>query len=640
MSIASRVKAIIVEKLGVDEDEVTPEASLFNDLGADSLDAVELVMEFEKEFNIAIADNDAEKIGTVNDIFLYLKKVAILGISDEPKNVVNEIPKQNINTEPNFVEKIENAIKQDDWKSVLKLCEEQTSIGKSNDPYVYYHKTKALFNLNNIQEGFRAFEICKELFNNQYGNITNKPMWDKPTIDLYFQICKNDALINEKGKNYFNAVWKYIDCLELTDNVEIKFDLKEKRDQVYQLFISDIENLNFENRKVIMVADEYPFFKTQSILPLVSQNLGKLKFPPNHPKKGELYLGHPFRKNVYFPFENAEFLLFESQVMELTKILGKIGARKIEIEHIKGESSEIIQNIQKNISQDTQNTSSLGVNVKLHSVNLSASQNKQNNSENQSDLEQQSRSNKKISVILNFEKPQTIEKPDANEFIWYSHNEGWQDIVHQRMNNGVIDYSLVISSKSSEVLSEREFENIQNEYNNLIKVGYKNLFFSVKGQIQNNEKTTTQSNEYTKLKKMQATEWKIYVEFEPLSNISEKSAGGQNITSQFTESENNYIDFLEDVLDDGIISEDERKMLDKRMVKLNIKQERAIQIEDFVKSKHSYTENELQYIEILKDCLDDSKISEDERKILNKQKLKLNISDERAFQIENSIQKS
>ena len=63
--IQSRVKAIIVDKLGVDESEVAAEASFTNDLGADSLDTVELIMEFEKEFNIAIPDDQAEKIGTV-----------------------------------------------------------------------------------------------------------------------------------------------------------------------------------------------------------------------------------------------------------------------------------------------------------------------------------------------------------------------------------------------------------------------------------------------------------------------------------------------------------------------------------------------------------------------------------------------
>ena len=69
--IASRVQAIIVDKLGVDESEVTTEASFTNDLGADSLDTVELIMEFEKEFNIGIPDDQAEKIGTVGEAVSY-----------------------------------------------------------------------------------------------------------------------------------------------------------------------------------------------------------------------------------------------------------------------------------------------------------------------------------------------------------------------------------------------------------------------------------------------------------------------------------------------------------------------------------------------------------------------------------------
>jgi acyl carrier protein len=74
--IATRVNAIIVDKLGVDEAEVTPEASFTNDLGADSLDTVELIMEFEKEFNIAIPDDQAEKIGTVGEAVAYIENNA------------------------------------------------------------------------------------------------------------------------------------------------------------------------------------------------------------------------------------------------------------------------------------------------------------------------------------------------------------------------------------------------------------------------------------------------------------------------------------------------------------------------------------------------------------------------------------
>lgn len=72
--IFSKIKFIIIEKLGVDEKKVIPEASFINDLGADSLDEVELIMEFEKKFDIIISDDIAEKIITVDDANQYIKK--------------------------------------------------------------------------------------------------------------------------------------------------------------------------------------------------------------------------------------------------------------------------------------------------------------------------------------------------------------------------------------------------------------------------------------------------------------------------------------------------------------------------------------------------------------------------------------
>ena len=74
MSVAEKVKSIIVEQLGVEADEVTSEASFTEDLGADSLDIVELVMAFEEEFGIEIPDEDAEKITKVKEAVDYIEK--------------------------------------------------------------------------------------------------------------------------------------------------------------------------------------------------------------------------------------------------------------------------------------------------------------------------------------------------------------------------------------------------------------------------------------------------------------------------------------------------------------------------------------------------------------------------------------
>ncbi len=74
--VEAKVKEIIMNKLGVEAAQITPEASFTNDLGADSLDTVELVMEFEKSFNLQIPDEDAEKISTVGDAVKYISAKA------------------------------------------------------------------------------------------------------------------------------------------------------------------------------------------------------------------------------------------------------------------------------------------------------------------------------------------------------------------------------------------------------------------------------------------------------------------------------------------------------------------------------------------------------------------------------------
>ena len=77
MSIEQKIKAIIIEQLGVDEDEVTPQASFLDDLGADSLDIVELVMAMEEEFKIEIPDEDVEGLRTVQDLISYIRQHAV-----------------------------------------------------------------------------------------------------------------------------------------------------------------------------------------------------------------------------------------------------------------------------------------------------------------------------------------------------------------------------------------------------------------------------------------------------------------------------------------------------------------------------------------------------------------------------------
>ena len=125
--IASRVKAIIVDKLGVDENEVTIEASFTNDLGADSLDTVELIMEFEKEFNISIPDDQAENIATVGQAIAYLGErgvrlfVSLIATSQLAEDKPNELVRLSI-IRARFLEQLGAELRRDRARCLCLVC--------------------------------------------------------------------------------------------------------------------------------------------------------------------------------------------------------------------------------------------------------------------------------------------------------------------------------------------------------------------------------------------------------------------------------------------------------------------------------------------------------------------------------------
>ena len=97
------------------------------------------------------------------------------------------------------------------------------------------------------------------------------------------------------------------------------------------------------------------------------------------------------------------------------------------------------------------------------------------------------------------------------------------------------------------------------------------------------------------------------------------------------------MEFLDIALEDAIITNDERKLLEKKRQKLALSPDIAKKLEEYLVNKNNFTTDELEYIDLLKDCLEDNKISESERKILNKFRVKFNISIDRALQIENDF---
>ena len=281
--------------------------------------------------------------------------------------------------------------------------------------------------------------------------------------------------------------------------------------------------------------------------------------------------------------------------------------RSITIESVKGSSVDSIANSDINFKADAE--------IKIHSGG--GSRNIKTDSENNS------KSRNQLSTKQKFTPTKKPYLPES--LIWYNHEPEWQQIYQQRMNGNLDSYSISTKNQFSQFNKENEFEKIKAEYENLIvKVGAE---FTKKISKQFQEEGFT--------------EWKIEVDFTPVSELKEENFRQVSLAeSSLTKEEEDYIDMFKDAFEDDGVSSDERKLLDKKRDKLNIPPQRAEELEKIaIKSVSNFTEQEEEYIDMLKDSYEDGKISDDEKKLLNKRRDKLGISVDRANELEKIVVK-
>jgi len=612
---------------------------------------VKKLYDFEKKFIFNGNNNDNVVINAIslNDKFIFVGEIIkeiFTNIQNNTIAVNSNIKKDEIKQiETSYIEKIKTTIKDENWDLLLTICNEITEKDKKPNFEIYYYRSFANLKLNKFSECLKFYKICKELFQQNYGYFTLDNNWSVNIKEIYYKINLLEIEIYKKENNIFDTLWKYNECLNIETDVEEKFDLKEKRNETYLKVMNDFGNINFAKRKVILLEEDLPLFKTTNILPLNISSIGELKFPPNHPKKGQLYVGHPFRSNIYYPIEIAENQIFESQVTELTRVLQSLGAMRIEIEHVQGEKGSIF-NSENNSNYEKNNLDiSAKVDVKIHKVNAEYGHKSEKSNETEKLKNYQNTSNKRMSITQTFEITSEIGLPF--DLIWYHHNEVWQSIANQRLDGKLLSSEIVLSSEKSEVLNEKELKTIEEEYHDLVKAGYKNLAVGVSAGLKKDKEIENTQKSEIKIHKMETTIWKVYVEFAPLERIKSKQITPQQqvnlgtpdkVKENYNENENDYIELLKVALEDDIITKEERRYLEKKQVDLNISSSKALELETMMKAKNKFSDNELKYADEIKFIIkNNGKISNDERNILNKQKQKLNISDQKAFEIETEI---
>lgn len=337
-----------------------------------------------------------------------------------------------------------------------------------------------------------------------------------------------------------------------------------------------------------------------------------IQFPVGHPQANTLYIGHPFKPATYLPFENATEQLFMERVHELCYLGQCLGANEIRIKRLRGLDTASSEAKQLDVSGE--------LDVKAVNVGGSFGRNTavQNSYSSKDGMEM-------VQTYLPTKQPYC---PD--DLIWLDSEASWQALVKQRLNGNILSYSLHLSSSESVSMTSSKVMSV--------KASFEYLVTKVSGTYDSKSDKT--------FSKTEEIEWEIDMQFKPLQDFDDANANasnGQAIAQivqtqnfELSEDEMAYKEEVEFCLEDASeIDAHSRKFLERKRQKLGLSETRAQEIEDMVKaSLVSFTDEEKEYMEALDDVIEDGAIPDNVRRLLERERKSLGISEERAKELE------
>jgi len=335
-----------------------------------------------------------------------------------------------------------------------------------------------------------------------------------------------------------------------------------------------------------------------------------INFPIGHPQPNTLYIGHPLKPGVYIPFENATEQLFMEKVRELCYLAQCLGAVEIKFKRIKGLD---VSNSEASSVERSGEAGRKFLNVG-GSLGVSGSETNTFSSKDGVELVQ---------------RYSPIKKPFCPEgMVWYDSDPTWKTLVKQRLNGNILSYVEHVSSIETTTVSSNQLMSL--------KGSFEYLFAKASGSYDaKTDKTFSKTEEI---------EWEIDMQFKPLQDFDDANAykaqaialTTQTQTADLSESELAYKEEVEFCLEDeSEISAHSRKFLERKRQKLGLSETRAQEIEDMVKaSLVSFTDEEKEYMEALDDVIEDGVIPDNVRRLLERERKSLGISEERAKELE------
>lgn len=422
---------------------------------------------------------------------------------------------------------------------------------------------------------------------------------------LYTKYSAYQALNNliEARKYCLPVMLNAPDDMLRGDGVVIKDDATTDFTIYEDTFSTKYLEQPYNKRKILLPVNEYTDLNQEylSVLDINKLPDTHIEFPIGHPVAYQLYIGHPYIKQKYIPFENHELELLEDKVREFCQIVQGLGATEIAIECVNSSSSD-------NDNLSNQNVSG---NASYKVVSASAS------SHNQSSRHLIEEISKSINLHQRFIPQGKLELPE--NLVWFPNEPSWQRLYEQRMKGSLLQHEERIETRKNRVFENNELNSIEGEF--------KSLFMDAKGQWDKKyeEKFTLQDNAILSIK----------VYFSSLEEGENEQTKKQSSNQVLTENEKEYVEELKICFEeDGEISPRERRLLDRLRTKLLISEIRAKELEESLRPQLS--EKEQEYIEEYKACLEECKeISSKEKRLLDKLRVSLGITEERAKEIEN-----
>lgn len=324
-------------------------------------------------------------------------------------------------------------------------------------------------------------------------------------------------------------------------------------------YVSTYLDLPYNKRKVLLPVNSYTdlFQDYLSVIDIKKLPDSGIVFPIGHPVAYQLYVGHPYIKQKYLPFESYELELIEDKVREFCQLVQCLGATEISIECLNSSSSDRNTNAEQHISGEASYVASAFA---------------------KNDRSQSRHLIDEISQSINLrQKFVPNGKPHLPEgLVWYPNEPSWQRLYNQRMQGALQQHEERIETRKNRVLEGSELNSIEGEF--------QSLFLAANGQWNKKIEEKFELQENTVLV--------IHVQFASLQELGQQgpSVNASSI-NQYTKDEKEYLEELKNCLEEnGEISSGERRLLEKLRKHLGISEERALALEECLKP--SLTEDE------------------------------------------------